>query len=478
MEVFIERDESRSLVGNIYKGTVSKILPGMQSAFVSIGLVRDAFLHVDDLEGAQNLPDDPGDEPAGPPLAPPTSGSAGDHRIENLLREGQEILVQLTKEPILGKGARITSQITLPARFLVLMPSVQHLGVSRKIEGVEERERLKEIVDDLRDPEMGLIVRTAGGSARKEEFASDIRFLTHLWHEILRRAAVAPPGTLLHAEFDPVRRVLRDLYSDRFSRILVDDRLIHETCVEFLRAIDPGAEGRAVLHTGDVPLFDRFEVETELDRALRTRVWLRSGGYIVVNQTEALVAIDINTGKYVGKRRLEETILRTNLEAVSEVVRQIRLRDLGGIIVVDFIDMEEETSKRQVLEALQLALEGDRARTKLLQISDFGLVEITRQRRRRSLQRTLCRPCQYCQGGGWTRSPQTLFFEIQRELQRIAPLLEGEKLVVRVHPEVADVIEDRRHRILEVLPPGRQLDLAIQRDPALHREQFDLLNLP
>ena len=463
-EVFIERDENRSLVGNIYKGRVAKILPGMQSAFVSIGLIRDAFLHVHDVV------DPEGEEEENAGAAPPG--------IEDLLQEGQDLLVQLTKEPILGKGARITTNVTLPGRRLVLIPAMSRVGVSRRIEDPDERARLRTLVSSLRREQTGFIVRTAAQGATAEDFASDLRYLSRLWEEILRRSGVAPPGTLLNAEFDPVRRVLRDLFSDEFIRIVVDDRLTHQHCVDFLETLRPGVATRVEYYTDDLPIFDRFGIQEELDRALRGRVWLRSGGFIVINQTEALVAIDVNTGKFVGKHRLEETVLQTNLEAVFEVVRQIRLRDLAGIIVVDFIDMEEESSKRKVLEALHRELGRDRARTNLLQISDFGLVEITRQRSRRSLERTLCRPCPYCSGSGRTKTPQTVLFEIQREIQRIGPQLEGNRLVIRVHPEVADRIEDRRHRFLEVLPPGRRFELALERDPALHQEEFDILNLP
>jgi ribonuclease G len=374
-ELFIEKEESLSLVGNVYKGSVSKILPGMQSAFVSIGLARDAFLHVQDLVEAS-----PADE------SEAAERAARSAAIEDRLQAGQELLVQIAKEPIQGKGARITTQVALPGRFLVLMPRVHHIGVSRRITDLDERERLRETGRRLSGQQYGLIVRTAGEGASEEELAGDLAYLMDAWEEIRRRAQVAPPQTLLHAEFGPVRRVLRDLYSEQFSRIVVDDHLIFEDCEKFLTALDPGGETRVEYYNDPVPLFDRYAVQNELERALRSRVWLRSGGYIVINQTEALVAIDVNTGKYVGRRRLEETVLRTNLEAVQEIVHQIRLRDMGGIIVVDFIDMEEEASKEALLEAFETELRKDRSRTKLLKLSDFGLVEITRQRTRRSLE--------------------------------------------------------------------------------------------
>jgi ribonuclease G len=466
-ELFIEKEEGRSLVGNLYKGKVSKILPGMQSAFVFIGLPRDAFLHVQDLVEPSPADADEAAERAARSVA-----------IEDRLRGDQELMVQIVKEPIQGKGARITTQVALPGRYLVLLPRVHHLGVSRRIIDLDERERLREAARRIGGEQHGLIVRTAGEGATEEELAGDLRYLSDLWEEIRRRAQVAPPGTLLHAEFGPVRRVLRDLYSEQFSRVRVDDRLIFEDCEKFLATMDPDGGTRVEYYADPVPLFDRYAVQTELDRALGSRVWLRSGGYIVINQTEALVAIDVNTGKYVGRRRLEETVLRTNLEAVNVIVQQIRLRDMGGIIVVDFIDMEEESSKRSLLQAFETELQKDRSRTKLLQLSDFGLVEITRQRTRRSLERTLCRPCPDCRGSGKIKSSETLYFEIQRELQRLAPALEGRRMVVRAHPDVADLLEARRHHLLDVLAPGHGFQLAIERDALLHRERFELINLP
>ena len=472
-EVFIERDENRSLVGNIYQGRVARILPGMQSAFVAIGLARDAFLHVRDVIDPRR---DEGSDPS--EVGEAEDGPGPERRIEEILTEGQELLVQLTKEPIAGKGARITTNLSIPGRLLVLVPSMNHVGVSRRIDDPDQRAHLKETVESLRKDETGFIVRTAGADAGKEEFAREMQYLQQRWREIYRRNQVAPPGTLLHAEFDPVRRILRDLYSDAFNRVVVDDRVIHRSCKEFLSIIESGAESRVEHYTADLPIFDHFQITQELNRALRPKVWLPSGGFIVINQTEALVAVDVNTGKYVGRRRLEETVLRTNLEAVEETVRQLRLRDLGGIIVLDLIDMEEEPSKHQVLQALEQALQRDRARTKLLQISEFGLVEITRQRARRSLERTLCRPCPNCWGSGQIKTPETVGFEIQREIQRLGPSLEGKRLVVRVHPAIADALEARRHRFLEVLPPGRQFELVLERDPWLHEEQYDILNLP
>lgn len=466
-ELFIEKEESRSLVGNLYKGKVSKILPGMQSAFVSIGLPRDAFLHVHDL--VEPSPVDAGEA---------AERAAGPVAIEDRLHRDQELVVQIVKEPIQGKGARITTQVALPGRYLVLLPRVHHIGVSRKITDLDERERLREAAHRIGGDEHGLIVRTAGEGATEEELAGDLRYLLDLWEEIRRRSQVAPPETLLHAEFGPVRRVLRDLYSEQFSRVLVDDRLIFEDCEKFLATMDPDGGTRVEHYTDPVPLFDRYAVQRELDRALRSRVWLPSGGSIVINQTEALVAIDVNTGKYVGRRCLEETVLRTNLEAVKEIVQQIRLRDMGGIIVVDFIDMEEESSKQSLLQAFELELQKDRSRTRLLQLSEFGLVEITRQRTRRSLERTLCRPCPACRGSGKIKSSETVYFEIQRELQRLAPVLEGRRLLVRVHPDLADLLEARRHHILDVLAPGHGFQLAIERDALLHREHFELINLP
>jgi ribonuclease G len=479
-EIFIERESSRTVVGNIYKGRVTKVLPGMQSAFVAIGLERDAFLYVSDIspgydayEGLLDLDEVEGGE-AIRDAAPKISREA---KIEDLLKEGQELLVQVTKEPIGTKGARITSYVTMPGRFLVLMPQVDHVGVSRKIGEARERSRLRRILDKVRVPGLGFIVRTVAEGCEAAELEADANYLTSLWEEIRRKAERAVAPSEVHRELSVVPKVLRDMLNPSVQRVTVDDEPTHRMAVDLVRKLQPEMAGRIHLHREQFPIFEKYGVQAELDKALRSRVWLKSGGYIVINQTEALVAIDVNTGKFVGRRNLEDTVLKTNLEAVTEIVRQLRLRDLGGIIVVDFIDMEERKSKKKLIEAFERELQKDRARTKVLQISDFGLVEITRQRTKKSLERILCRTCPYCSGSGKIKASATLLFEIQRELQKLAPSLDGKRLIIRANPEVAQMLETDRKLLTAGLPRLDTVDMAIRADSTLHHEQFDIVSL-
>jgi ribonuclease G len=479
-EIFIERESSRTVVGNIYKGRVTKVLPGMQSAFVAIGLERDAFLYVSDIspgydayEGLLDLDEVEGGE-AIRDAAPKISREA---KIEDLLKEGQELLVQVTKEPIGTKGARITSYVTMPGRFLVLMPQVDHVGVSRKIGEARERTRLRRILDKVRAPGLGFIVRTVAEACEAAELEADANYLTSLWDEIRRKAERAVAPAEVHRELSVVPKVLRDMLNPSVQRVTVDDEGTFRMAVDLVRKLQPEMAGRIHMHRESFPIFEKYGVQAELDKALRSRVWLKSGGYIVINQTEALVAIDVNTGKFVGRRNLEDTVLKTNLEAVTEIVRQLRLRDLGGIIVVDFIDMEERKSKKKLIEAFERELQKDRARTKVLQISDFGLVEITRQRTKKSLERILCRTCPYCSGAGKIKASATVLFEIQRELQKLAPSLDGKRLIIRANPEVAQILETDRKLLTAGLPRLDTVDMAIRADSTLHHEQFDIVSL-
>ncbi|MGZ5434165.1 MAG: Rne/Rng family ribonuclease, partial [Thermoanaerobaculia bacterium] len=394
-ELWVERTRHRTIVGNIYKGRVTKVLPGMQSAFVDLGLERDAFLYVADvLEELEEFESETPEELQldDVPHRPETS-------IADLLREGQEIVVQVSKDTIAGKGARITSHVTLPGRFLVYMPTVNHVGVSRRIEDEAERTRLKDILEAIRPQgQGGFIVRTAGEGRAEEEFRADLRYLTDLWSQIKRRAEKASAPNAIHHDLDLILRTIRDVLSSEFKSVWVDSVDEYQRIVEFLDQIQPQLVPRVRLYRRDEPIFDEFGIEPEIAKALKSKVWLKSGGYIVINQTEALVAIDVNTGKYVGKKNLEETVFRTNLEAAKEIVRQIRLRDLGGIIVLDFIDMEEAPNRAKLFETLENEIKKDRSKTKILQISEFGLIEMTRKRVRQSLERSLTQACPYCSG--------------------------------------------------------------------------------
>jgi ribonuclease G len=396
--------------------------------------------------------------------------------ISDLLKPGQEILVQIAKEPIAKKGARITSHIALPGRFLVFMPTVSHVGVSRKIASDEERQRLKRILTHERgNASGGFIVRTAAEGASEEELRADLRFLIHLWDEIKQRSDNSKSPALIYHDLSLIERILRDQVSSNFSSIWVDSEADYERIVRFLNRFSPSLVRRVKLYTKETPLFEHFGIQDEISKALRSKVWLKSGGSIVINQTEALVAIDINTGKYVGKTaRLEDTILKTNLDAIPEIVRQIRLRDLGGIIVIDFIDMDERKNRFKVMAALEEALKNDRAPTKVLQFNDFGLVAITRKRVKQSLERTLSVPCPTCQATGMVKSPATVCNEIFIELRKMKRHLESPDVVLRVNPETVKVLKGNNAAWITEFEELIGKNILIKSDPSLHPEQFDI----
>jgi len=396
--------------------------------------------------------------------------------ISDLLKEGQEILVQIAKEPIGKKGARITSHIALPGRFLVYMPTVNHTGVSRKISSEEERQRLKRIIlSERENGHGGFIVRTAAQSASEDELRADIRFLKGLWQDIKNRAENSKPPALIYHDLNVVERVLRDQVTSDFSVIWVDTEAEYERILRFFNRFQPGMVKRVKLYTKETPLFEQFGLQEEMNKALKSKVWLKSGGYIVINQTEALVAIDINTGKYVGKTaRLEDTIVKTNVDAIKEIVRQIRLRDLGGIIIIDFIDMDERRNRQRVMQALEEELRHDRAPSKTLQFNDFGLVAITRKRVKQSLERTIGAPCPYCQSTGYVKSVTTICNEIYVEMRKIAKHLEHEDVMLRVHPDVAKELKTNNARLLNEMEEMTKRTIIVKSDPAVHQEQFDI----
>jgi Rne/Rng family ribonuclease len=396
--------------------------------------------------------------------------------ISDLLKEGQEILVQIAKEPIGKKGARITSHIALPGRFLVYMPTVNHTGVSRKIGSEEERQRLKRIVlSERENGHGGFIVRTAAQGAAEEELRADIRFLKGLWNEIKTRAENGNAPALIYHDLNVVERVLRDQVTSDFSQIWVDTEQEYERILRFANRFQPALVRRVKLYSKETPLFEQFGLSEEVNKALKSKVWLKSGGYIVINQTEALVAIDINTGKYVGKTaRLEDTIVKTNVDAIREIVRQIRLRDLGGIIVIDFIDMDERRNRQKVMQALEEALRSDRAPSKVLQFNDFGLVAITRKRVKQSLERTIGTPCPYCTATGYVKSVTTVCNEIYSEMKKIAKHLEHSDVMLRVNPEVAKSLKGNNGRWLTEMEELTARSIIVKSDPALHQEQFDI----
>lgn len=618
-EIFIERDRKRSILGNIYKGRVTRVLPGMQAAFVDIGLDRNAFLYVsdffedyEDYEELFTATDEAVDEflaeqqekaprkrrqrkgkpaprrdpreraksrkqnevkreeaastrakessdptqpfllPAGPQefecatilpdlLEPPDEkmrysgiealsaldqpsilpdsfasgesepddrsesseaasvtfdpdihllannrssgrsrrrGGNGAPLIGDLLKEGQEILVQIAKEPIGKKGARITSHIVFPGRYLVFMPTVDHVGVSRRIESSKERQRLKDLVIDLRgDIEKGFIVRTAGEGKSREDFRLDMVYLTRLWEHIRAKSEKSTAPALIHSELGLVQRVIRDFFSDDYRAIRVDDEREYERIVEFITNFNPDLVKKVRLYNKDTPIFDDFHINPEIEKALKSKVWLKTGGYIVINQTEALVAIDVNTGKYVGRTNsLEDTIAKTNFDAVKEVARQIRLRDLGGIIVVDFIDMNEPKNQQKVYDGLQQELKKDKSPSKILPFNEFGLVAITRKRVKQSLERTLCQPCSTCGGTGMTKAVRTVCYTIHDEIRRSLPAMgSGNELIIRCHPDVGKALRESESIVVHEIEELIRKDVTIKADPLMQIEQFDFV---
>jgi ribonuclease G len=496
-EIFIERERSRGVVGNVYKGRVSKVLPGMQSAFVDLGLERDGFLYVSDVvatfEEFDRLETDDDAAPSPPGSAGQAQrGNGGrrdrererdkaDPKIEELLKEGQEIIVQVAKEPLGTKGARLTSHATMPGRFLVFMPTVDHVGVSRKIDSREERARLRGIVREFREQTGftgGLIIRTAAANRPKEDIVSDLSYFHKVWTEIRHKAETSRAPAVVYQEQSLVAKLLRDLLTEEYSAIRIDNPLEYRRVVELIERIMPSLAGKVKLYEKEYPIFEEYGVQGEIDRALRSKVWLKSGGSIVINQTEALVAIDVNTGRYVGKKsagRLEDTILKTNLEAVKEIVRQIRLRDLGGIIVLDFIDMEEKKNRQKVFQAVEQELRKDRSPSKALQVSDFGLVIITRKRVKQSLERVLTEPCPYCGGSAVIKSSSTICYEILAEVKKISADLNGQSLILRVNPDIARALRDEERAVFKDLKQSLGRDIALRPDAQLHHEQFDLM---
>jgi ribonuclease G len=490
-EVFVERERQRGVVGNVYKGRVSKVLPGMQSSFIEIGLERDGFLYVaeviDTLEEFEKL--ESGDEDDKIEGRSPSSGGSARGRdearqqakIEDLLKEGQEILVQVVKEPLGTKGARLTSHVTMPGRFLVFMPTVDHVGVSRKIESRDERSRLRGIVREFRESHGftgGVIIRTAASGRPKEDIVSDLEAFHAIWTGIRQKMESSRAPAVVYQEQSLVSKLLRDLLTEDFQAIKIDNAQEYQRVLDLVQRILPTLAPRVKHYSKPFPIFDEYGVQAEIDKALKSKVWLKSGGSIVINQTEALVAIDVNTGRYVGKKtsgRLEDTIVKTNLEAVKEIVRQVRLRDLGGIIVLDFIDMEEKKNRQKVLQAVELELKKDRSPSKALQVSDFGLIIITRKRVKQSLERVMTEPCPYCSGTGVIKSTSTICYEILSEIKKIGPDLNGHRLLLRVNPDIARALKEEESAVLRDLRSSLGKDVTVKPDLQLHHEQFDVM---
>lgn len=465
-ELHIEHASWQGVVGNIYKGKVVRVMPGMQAAFIEVGLDRTAFLHVSDVAQEITRWEEEGIEAK----RARRRGSAP--KIEQVLKEGVEILVQVEKEPIGTKGARLTSHVSLPGRYLVYLPTVNHLGISRRIEDEKERRRLRQIVDRLRPRGSGFIIRTAAEAVVKEEVEADMGYLIRHWQDIEKKA-VKVPG-LVHQELDVVLRVVRDHFTGDIDRLIIDDKKSYERIKAFVNQFMPGLTKPIELYENPEPLFDYYGIEIEITRALGQKVWMKSGGYIIIEQTEALTAIDVNTGRFVGRSNLEDTILKTNLEAVKEIVYQLRLRDIGGIIILDFIDMERQANRLKVYNALKEALKMDRTRTTISQISELGLVEMTRKRARENLRSQLTDPCHYCDGKGYLKSSRTICYEVFREILREAPLSKAKQWIVYAHPHVANLFYDEERKNLEELESLTKRRISIKAMPDYHLEQFEV----
>lgn len=488
VEILVERASDRTLVGSIFVGRVDRVLPGMACAFVDVGLPRHAFLYVSDAAPEDDAPpelreppapdeDEGGDEGAEAPVTSgPRARAALARRIEDLVRVGDRIVVQVAREPFRSKGARVTTHVSLAGRFLVYLPQSSHVGISRRIQPESERERVREIVEGWASEGGGYIVRTAASGQTAEALAADRDDLRERWRLVAERLSTATPPARVHDEIPLAVKAVRDQLGSGLAKVTVDDAATRDALVAFLRAHAPELAAHVVLHAEPTPLFDALGLESDIEKSLRDRAWLKSGGYLVIDQLEALVAIDVNTGKFTGSRGLEETALTINVEAAREVARQLRLRDLGGIVVVDFIDMAEPRNRRQVMEELHAALARDRAKTTVLGMSEFGLVQITRQRQRRSLETQLTEACPQCAGSGRVRSVETTALQALRRLRsaaRAAPSVR--ELRVKAHPAVADALEELERNARE---EGRGLPskLVIERDASRLPQSFDLLS--
>ena len=452
-ELFIEQGDASDIAGNIYKGKVQRVLPGMQAAFVDIGLKQAAFIYVSDVIGGnyspiEDLLDKNNITEEYIPYNSNISSIRRDRHIEELITEGQEIMVQAAKAPMGSKGARLTTHISLPGRFLVLMPASDHIGISRRIEDDTERNRLKATIESIRENNFGYIVRTAAEGIQEEKLKYEMGFLNNLWESLQQKYQTAPAPYLLHKEVAISLRAVRDLLLHEAEKLIIDSRSGYESILSFLDEFMPSLKDSVEFYEGLEPIFDSFNLEADISRALKKKVWLKSGGYIVIEHTEALVAIDVNTGRYVGKYNLEETILKTNLEAIKEIAYQIRLRDIGGIIIIDFIDMEKKSNQEKVFNALKEALKKDRSKTHVLPISELGLIQMTRKRIRKPLTRILCEPCFYCDGEGYLISKQTICYNIYREILRESRDMIGVKVSLRVNPEIAELLYGEESQII------------------------------
>jgi len=493
VEVFIERQDETSIAGNIYKGRVQRVLPGMQAAFVDIGFEQAAFIYVDDVldtashimylkfeQGNDGEPDaEPGEVEMESrditEILPSWKASLNhDCSIEELLTEGQEILVQVAKSSIGTKGPRVTTHISLAGRYMVLMPTVDHIGISKRIENDAERVRLKDQLLSIRKNKFGYILRTQAEGIDGDTMAKEIEFLTKTWEAILVKRKTAPAPSLIYKDLTVTFRAVRDLLANEADKLIIDSKEEYENVQRFLKKLMPDVKLSVELYEGRESIFDAYNIEGDVARALKKKVWLKSGGYIVIEQTEALVAIDVNTGRYVGKHNFDETILKTNLEAVKEIAYQIRLRNIGGIIIIDFIDMKKEHHREKVMAQMNEAMKKDKSQTNILPLTELGLVQMTRKRIRRNLTRTLCEPCFYCSGDGHLLSGKSICHKIYRDLVSEAADIMGNRFTVKVHPEIAQLLHGREKHLISSLEKQFSKPIVIYPEPNYHIEEYHI----
>jgi ribonuclease G len=481
VELHLKRGSGQELLGNIYLGRVIRVLPGMQAAFVDIGIDKPAFLYVTDIyndvrqwEQIMMQEGEDEDEQEIDAVMRMRFQKGSDINIEGLLKEGQDIMVQVSKEPMGTKGARLTSHITLPGRHLVYMPTMDHIGISRRIENERERARLKKIMQELTPPGEGFIVRTVSEKSPKEKLKSEMEFLTKLWRNIQEKRDKSSAPSILHRELTITLKAVRDLFTKEIDRLVIDSREEYRSVMEFIETFAPSLRYSVELYEGREPIFDAYGIEMDINRALERKIWLKSGGYIVIDSTEALTVIDVNTGSYVGKRNLEETIVKTNLEAVKEIAYQIRLRNIGGLIVIDFIDMNKEADKDKVFYALKEALEKDKVKTTVLKMSELGLIEMTRKRTKEDINLFLTEPCPYCEGKGRLKSATTICYDIFRDLERESVSGDEGKLYLLASPEIEKVLkEEERYSVLEMEKRINRRIIIVGKDD-FHIEEYEI----
>ena len=473
-EFHLERVSEKGLIGNIYLGRVVRVLPGIDAAFVDVGLDRTGFLYVDEAlyifaENFQRLP-------LGHKLRsiPPPHLSAAP-AINEILREGQEILVQIAKEPIGSKGARLTCNIPLPCRNLVFMPLTDHIGISRKIEDEVTRQQLRDKIEVLRPPGTGFIMRTVAENIGNEALEADMEFLLLLWDEILTKAQKSQAPCLIYKDLDIILRSVRDFFTEDINELVIDNHEVYEQLLSYAKTFAPQLQDKITFYESDLPLFERYGVEADINSALDKKVWLRSGGYIIIEPTEALTVIDVNTGRYVGASDLAETIFKTNMEAVREIARQLRLRNLGGIIIIDFIDMDNEQHREELYTAFQEAMRNDKSKVNILKLSEFGLVQMTRKRLSESLIQTMCEPCLYCGGDGFIKSRRTICHEIFRKISRDSRKIGGSHVTIKVHPHIAEMLLNEESYTIELLEQKTEKRFTIIPVPDMHIKRYDVI---